>query len=121
MQFCIQLHIDIMQIIPYLQANPYQLRTKNIITIVDKIFEDILILYQIFFSSQVKRSMIVSNKHSIYKLPHELLNDFRLRILRNWESSGKSQNFIELQPSAQSSHQTQFSLDTSSKMLKNIN
>ena len=121
MQFCIQLHIDILQIIPYLQANRYQLRTKNIITIMDKIFEDFLIFYQIFFSPQVKRSMIVSNKHSICKLPHELPNNFRVRILPNWESSGKSQNFIELQPSAQSPHQTQPSPDTSSKMLKKIN
>ena len=26
----------------------------------------------IFFSSQVKRSAIISNKHGIYELPHEL-------------------------------------------------
>ena len=30
MQFCIQLNIDIWEIILYLQANPYQLKTKNI-------------------------------------------------------------------------------------------
>ena len=118
MQFCIQLHIDIWQIIPYLQANRYQLRTKNIITVMDKIFEDFLIFYQIFFSPQVKRNMIVSNKHSICKLPHELPNNFTVRILPNWESSGKSQNSIELQPSAQSPHQTQPSPNTSSKTLK---
>ena len=29
MQFCIQLHIDIWEIILYLQANPYQLKTEN--------------------------------------------------------------------------------------------
>ena len=30
MQFCIQLHIDFREIVPYLQANPYTLKTKNI-------------------------------------------------------------------------------------------
>ena len=29
-QFCIQLYIDIWEIILYLQANPYRLKTKNI-------------------------------------------------------------------------------------------
>ena len=42
---------------------------------------------------------IISNKHGIYKLPHKLLID--LKLLGNKEISGKSQNFIELQPSAQ--------------------
>ena len=49
----------------------------------DIIFLDFLILYQIFFSSQVKRSVIISNKHGIYELPHELPNKLRLRILVN--------------------------------------
>ena len=44
------------------------------------IFWDILIDEKIFFLPQVKRSEIVSNKHGIYELPHELLNDLRLRI-----------------------------------------
>ena len=35
--------------------------------------------YQIFFSPQVKRRAIISNKHGIYELPHELPNDLRLR------------------------------------------
>ena len=43
----------------------------------------------------IKRSAIISNKHSIYKLPHELGNDLRLRILGNYEISRKSQNLIE--------------------------
>ena len=42
--------------------------TEN--TIMDIIFEDFLILYQNFFSPQVKRSVIISNKHGIYELPH---------------------------------------------------
>ena len=33
---------------------------------------------QIYFSSQMKRGAIISNKYVIYKLPHELPNDLRL-------------------------------------------
>ena len=47
------------------------------------IFWDILIDEQIFFSPQVNRSVIISIKHGIYELPHEFLNDLRLRILGN--------------------------------------
>ena len=50
-------------------------------TIMDIIFRDFLIFYQIFFSPQVKRSVIISNKHGIYALPHKLPHD--LRILGN--------------------------------------
>ena len=42
-----------------------------------------LILYQFFFSPHVKRTIIISNKHGIFKLPHELLIDLRLSILEN--------------------------------------
>ena len=38
---------------------------------------------QIFLSVQEKRSVIISNKHSIYELPRELPNDLRFRILEN--------------------------------------
>ena len=34
MQFCIQLYINILEIIPYLQANPYRLKTKNITSLI---------------------------------------------------------------------------------------
>ena len=37
--------------------------------------------YQIFLSPQVKRWMIITYKHGIYKLPHELPNDLRVRNL----------------------------------------
>ena len=37
----------------------------------------------------------IFDKHDIYELPHKLPNDLRLRILGNYEISGKSQNFIE--------------------------
>ena len=52
--------------------------------------------YQIFLSPQAKRIVIISNKHSIQKLPQELPNDLRPTILGNYEGSEKSQNFIEL-------------------------
>ena len=50
---------------------------------------------RIFFSPQVKRSVIINNKYGIYELPHELLNNSRLMVLGNYEISGISQNFIE--------------------------
>ena len=34
--------------------------------------------YQIFLSAQVKRWAIITYKHCIYELPHELPNDLRL-------------------------------------------
>ena len=39
--------------------------------------------YQIFPSPQVKRIVIISNKHDVYELPHKLPNNLRLRILEN--------------------------------------
>ena len=41
------------------------------------IFRDFLMFEQFFFPSQVKRSVIISDKYGIYELP----NDLRLRIL----------------------------------------
>ena len=40
-------------------------------------------IYQISFSPQVKRNVIISNKHGVYELPHKLLNDLRLRMFGN--------------------------------------
>ena len=57
--------------------------------------------YQTFLSPQVKRSMIISNEHGKYELP----NGLRHTILENYEKSLKTQNFIGLYPSAQSSSQ----------------
>ena len=57
--------------------------------------------YQIFFSPQAKRCAIVTYKHGIYELPHELPNDLRL--------------------SAQSSCQNESFVNTSRKLLKNRN
>ena len=46
---------------------------------------DFMIQHQIFFSLQVKESVIISNKHGIYKLHHELPND--LKDQRNLKTS----------------------------------
>ena len=35
--------------------------------------------YQTFLSPQVKRCAIITYKHGVYELPHELPNDLRLR------------------------------------------
>ena len=39
--------------------------------------------YQTFFLAQVKQCAIITNKHGIYELPHELINDLRLMTLEN--------------------------------------
>ena len=39
---------------------------------------DFLMFDQVFISPQVKRRVIISNKHDIYELPYELPNNLRL-------------------------------------------
>ena len=39
--------------------------------------------YQIFLSPQMKQWAIITYKHGIYELHHELSNDLRVRILGN--------------------------------------
>ena len=50
----------------------------------------------IFFSRKLKRNVIITNKHGIYELLRDLPNDLRLRILGNYDTSGKPQNIIKL-------------------------
>ena len=38
---------------------------------------------EISVSPQVKRTVIIRNKHGIYELPHDLQNDIRLRTVEN--------------------------------------
>ena len=45
--------------------------------------------YQIFLSPQVKRWAIITYKNGIYELPHELLDDLRLKDLRKSENIRK--------------------------------
>ena len=51
--------------------------------------------YKVVLSPQVKPIAIITYKHGIYKLPNELPNDLRLRILGNYEILGKCLNFRE--------------------------
>ena len=52
--------------------------------------------YQTFLSPQVKRSVIISIKHGIYELPHELPNDLKkLEKVRKAQSSPKNKNFAD--------------------------
>ena len=39
--------------------------------------------YQILLSPQVKQCAIITYKHDLYELPHELPNNLRPRILEN--------------------------------------
>ena len=59
------------------------------------IFLDFMVFYQIFLPLQVKRCQIITYKHGIYELSHELPNDLRLRIQGNLEMLGKCLKFIE--------------------------
>ena len=69
----------------------------------------------------MKQIVIISNKRGIYELLHALPNDLSRWALENWEISGKSQNFVELESSAQSSSQNANFVNTSQKLLKNRN
>ena len=60
----------------------FKVNNKNT-TVIFIVFWDLLMFYQIFHSSQVKRNAYISNKNGIYELPHELPNNLRLIILRN--------------------------------------
>ena len=52
--------------------------------------------------SQVKQNLKSSIANLVYELPHELVNDLRLRILENQEILEKSQIRVETYTSAQS-------------------
>ena len=77
--------------------------------------------YQVFVSSKVKQCTNITYKDSIYKLPHELPNALRLKILGNQEISGKCLNSIKWYHSAQSTWQVENFLNTSKEILKNRN
>ena len=63
---------------------------ENFQTIMVIIFWDFTLFDQIFLSSQEKRSLIISNKHGIYQLPHDFPNNLKLQILGKWKIFGKS-------------------------------
>ena len=51
---------------------------------------------KIFVSPQVKRIVIISNKHGMYVFTQKLLKILRLRALEKYEMLRRSQNPIEL-------------------------
>ena len=53
--------------------------------------------FQIFFSLQVKGSVILRNKHGIYELRHELPND--LRLIKEYQENLKISKIYSLVPS----------------------
>ena len=59
------------------------LLNSNQSAIIFIIFWDFLMFYQIFLSPQVKRCAIITYKHGMYELLHELPKELRLRILGN--------------------------------------
>ena len=61
-------------------TQPIQMQLFTILVI---IFWDILMFDKIYVLPQAKRIVIISNKHGIYELPHELPNNLRLRTLGN--------------------------------------
>ena len=75
--------------------------------------------YEIFHSPQINRWVIITYKHGIYELPHELRNDSRFRILGNEKISGTALNVNQWLPSAQSPSQSEGFVYTSRKLLEN--
>ena len=59
------------------------------------IFWNFSMFYQTFLSPQVKPYATFTYNHGMYELPHQLLNNLRLRILGNYKISGNHPNFIE--------------------------
>ena len=82
----------VVQVLSVVQYAPDILLVRT--TIMDIIFRDFLILYQIFFSPQVKQSVIITNKHGIYELPYECPNDLRLRKLPKIRKISKHHRII---------------------------
>ena len=50
--------------------------------------------YQLFFSPQVKRCAIITYKHGIYVLRHELPNDVRLRKYQGSLNTSKNDSLV---------------------------
>ena len=77
-----------------------------------------MIVCQIFPSPKVKQSSIISNKHGIYELSYEMLNDLNLEsseILKGQKNLKTSWNY-HLAPSPPPKNKN--FVDTSKKLLK---
>ena len=57
-------------------------KEKKILQATPVIFWYFFMFHQILLSLQVKRTVNINDKYDIYKLPHELKNDLRFRILK---------------------------------------
>ena len=100
-------------------AEIWDFRTRPIIIFI--IFWDFLIFWQFFFSAQVKRSVVISNKRVIYEIPDKLQSELRLRILGKFEKSRKYQKLIQWQPCTQACYPNGNFVNTEKKLLTNIN
>ena len=97
----------------------HKMQTNVFQTMLVIIYWDFLTLYQIFLSPQVKGIVNISNKHFIYNFYQELPNILRLRILGKWNMLRRSQIFIDLDSSAQSSIKNENFVHRSEKLFKN--
>ena len=88
-------------------------------TIVVIIFWNFTIFQYTSDSPQVKRNLISSIANFVYKLPHELLNNLRRRILRKQEVLEKSQIWMGTQPSPQPPFKNLNFTNSSQKTRKN--
>ena len=111
--------IELLVVWPIGHIDPYITDWVTKPTISFIIFWDFSMSYQIFLSTQVKRWAIITYKHGIYELPHELPKNLRLEILGNKEISGICLNLIKWYPRAQYSCQNKSFVNTSRKLLKN--
>ena len=67
-------------------------------TILVVILWDVLVFAQISLSPQVKRSVIISNKIGLYKLPHKMTNDLNLvsKKIKKFQENLKSPSIYSL-------------------------
>ena len=77
--------------------------------------QNILRIFDIFCKALVKRSVILRNKNCISEWHHELPNILGLKTFGNSVISEKSQNFMELETSAHSPSQNEYSINTCKK------
>ena len=64
--------------------------TYNHFHLLQQLFSEYFLFYQIFRSPQVKRCTVITYKHGIYELPHKLPNDLRLKDLMKLRNIGKA-------------------------------
>ena len=91
-------------------------KITTILAIIFKHFSIILLRSE---SPQVKRYLISSRRNLVQELPHQLPNDWRLRIVRNEEILENCQILVETQPSAKSSFQ-KLNVDNSCQKTRKI-